>query len=168
MSKSIFGNRLALARTKKGLTQAELTARINSLALRKKDISTLTVSAWETGRKSPTLSILVVLCDILCVTPDYLLGFSSPYRPQSEDSDDCKQDILQQYGTASLTMSQLMRAEKVWISITSKSPLAKGATDGWYHHSYRDNEKLCLVNDAGHTLPYDQLNISYSAYSSNF
>lgn len=68
-----FGARLALARKRAGLTQAQLGV---GLGPDGRDLQRASVSAWEVGASTPSASQLVVLCQRLSISADYLLGTS--------------------------------------------------------------------------------------------
>ena len=57
---------LKIARMRKDLTQRKLAEMLN--------IKTLTISAYETGKKNPSIPVLCKLADILEVSTDFLLG----------------------------------------------------------------------------------------------
>jgi DNA-binding XRE family transcriptional regulator len=58
--------RVALLRSKKDLTQAELAARV--------DVDQRTISAIETGRRKPSIDLAIRLAKEFGVTLDDLLG----------------------------------------------------------------------------------------------
>ena len=62
-----FSSRLKAARLAAGMTQTEVA--------RKSRVNQVTVSAYESGRIDPSLSVLVSLCEILKVSPNELLGW---------------------------------------------------------------------------------------------
>lgn len=59
-----IGARIAKRREAAGLTQIELAERI--------DISNNHLSSIERGKAMPSLPILIKICDMLKITPDYL------------------------------------------------------------------------------------------------
>lgn len=61
-----FENRLRLSRIKRGLTQQQLSERI--------DTSLRNYQCYEQGRRRPKYEALVDIADALGVTTDYLLG----------------------------------------------------------------------------------------------
>ena len=61
-----IGNNIQLARLKKGLTQEKLSEKCN--------VSTQYISAIESGRTSGSLSLIIEICNILEVSPNYILG----------------------------------------------------------------------------------------------
>lgn len=60
-----MGNRIRLRRKELKIKQSELAELI--------DISTNHMSSIETGKQKPSMDIFLKLCDVLRVTPDYLL-----------------------------------------------------------------------------------------------
>ncbi len=61
-----FGNRLKTLRISNSMTQSELAAQLN--------ITKSVISAYETGARLPSYSVLIGLAEIFHVTTDYLLG----------------------------------------------------------------------------------------------
>lgn len=61
----MLGLRIALLRVEKGWSQAELARRIG--------VSPSAVGMYEQGRREPSLTLLVCLAQVLCVSTDYLL-----------------------------------------------------------------------------------------------
>lgn len=60
-----MGNRIRLRRKELKMKQSELAELI--------DISTNHMSSIETGKQKPSMDIFIKLCEVLRVTPDYLL-----------------------------------------------------------------------------------------------
>ena len=60
-----MGNRIKIRRKELRIKQAELAERLN--------ISNNHMSSIENGRQKPSLDIFIQICDLLNVTPDYLL-----------------------------------------------------------------------------------------------
>ena len=61
-----IGTNIQLARIKKGLTQEDLSEKCN--------VSAKYISAIESGRTTGSLSLIIQICNILDVTPNYILG----------------------------------------------------------------------------------------------
>lgn len=66
MNQMDIGKFIASCRKEKGLTQAQLAAKLN--------ITDRAVSKWETGKSMPDSSIMLELCNILGVTVNELLS----------------------------------------------------------------------------------------------
>lgn len=65
--------RMKELRKKQGLDQIQLAHRMN--------LARSTIAMWETGRSSPSLDMLIQLCEILGCTTGYLLGVEdAPYQ----------------------------------------------------------------------------------------
>lgn len=64
----MIGERFSEVRKDHGDTQATLA--------RKLKVSLPTVRAWEQGKSSPSHEMLVAICNLYCVSSDYLLGLS--------------------------------------------------------------------------------------------
>lgn len=71
------GERVALWRKKKKLTQEELAIKIN--------LTKAAVSNYENGHSTPSNETLVALADALDVDTDYLLGRTNQPRSKNED-----------------------------------------------------------------------------------
>lgn len=78
MSVEYFGNRLQAARKNAGLTQAELASILR--------MAKGTISAYEQGHKTPSITVLVKICEILKISSDYLLGISDNLSLEMEFS----------------------------------------------------------------------------------
>lgn len=63
---SIFSDRLAELRKKRGLTQQQIADELS--------VNRVTYTNWEKGNREPSLENVVKLANILDVTTDYLLG----------------------------------------------------------------------------------------------
>jgi transcriptional regulator with XRE-family HTH domain len=61
-----FGHKLRDLRIEAGLTPAELASRCR--------LSTSAITSIELARSEPRLSIILILCDGLGITPDRLIG----------------------------------------------------------------------------------------------
>ena len=64
----IFAERLKSLRTERNLSQWQLS--------KQSGITRSSISLWETGKREPSASAIVVLSKFFCVTADYLLGLS--------------------------------------------------------------------------------------------
>jgi transcriptional regulator with XRE-family HTH domain len=73
-----LGANIRKARTRRGLTQAEVAERI--------DMPVEVYGRMERGSMLPRLERLVAICDTLGETPDRLLGFPRP-QPRSTRGD---------------------------------------------------------------------------------
>ena len=75
---SVFGDRLLVAREKRGMSQADLAA--------KTGLSPAVISHFERGvRQFPSADTLVKLTDALQVSSDYLLGRVADMSPRGGD-----------------------------------------------------------------------------------
>lgn len=61
-----FGRNLAALRSRAGMSQSRVAARLN--------VSQQTVTSWEHDKVRPSIERLVELCDVLNVSADQLLG----------------------------------------------------------------------------------------------
>lgn len=62
----------------------------------------------------------------------------------------------------SLPLALVMTKDRVWIKMKSPDPVVRALYNGWYYPA--PNGK-CLINALGCVLPYDGLNITYTAHS---
>ena len=80
-----MGNRIKIRRKELRIKQAELAERLN--------ISNSHMSSIENGRQKPSLDIFIRICDLLNVTPDYLLLGSMHAYNIPQDIIDSKRSI---------------------------------------------------------------------------
>ena len=69
----LFAQRLKELRKEKGLTQADLSSRMG--------YGYTTIGNYEKGRNEPSLSDLMLICEVLDVSADYLVGLSDVRKP---------------------------------------------------------------------------------------
>jgi len=75
-----YGEKLKLLRNKRGLSQKELTDRLN--------LNRSTYERYETSTTQPDYDTLKKLADFFNVSTDYLLGHDKPVDEMSEDEID--------------------------------------------------------------------------------
>ncbi|WP_368384444.1 helix-turn-helix domain-containing protein [[Clostridium] symbiosum] len=80
-----MGNRIKIRRKELRIKQAELAEKLN--------ISNNHMSSIENGRQKPSLDIFIRICDLLNVTPDYLLLGSMHAYNIPQDIIDSKRSI---------------------------------------------------------------------------
>ncbi len=89
----LVGPRIALLRTKRGLSQSELAEMLSECSSRETPYSLQLISAWEQGRRIPTDKMIETLAAFFDVTEEYILGISS--SPDSSDaSEDNRKNII--------------------------------------------------------------------------
>lgn len=86
MDNKITAKRIAYLRSKNNLTQEELANLVTELSDRSLPLSKPTISAWETGRRTPSLSMMKHLAKIFNVTVEYLKGISDMTDGSTPDS----------------------------------------------------------------------------------
>ena len=64
-----LGERLKSLRIKQGMTKKELSNRLG--------VSTVSIGHWESESKNPSMSAIISLAKIFCVTTDFLLGVTA-------------------------------------------------------------------------------------------
>lgn len=80
-----LGTRLQQAREEKGLTQGELSARTKVADLDGKGLSRAVISLYEAGTNRPGPRELRLLCEVLRITPSFLIyGREDPFGSQEE------------------------------------------------------------------------------------
>lgn len=73
---NITGIRISQIRQSKGLTQYQFAAQVADYMNRSKVFSLTTISAYETGRKQPSTSVITAISALYGVSLEYLLGLS--------------------------------------------------------------------------------------------
>ncbi|HDT9276029.1 TPA: helix-turn-helix domain-containing protein [Listeria monocytogenes] len=68
MNMEYFGDKLKSLRKSKKMTQAELASKIG--------VSKWSVTSYEQGRTSPSVEVLIKICETLDTSSDYMLGIS--------------------------------------------------------------------------------------------
>ena len=71
--RKLFGERVKMIRTLRGLTRSEFAKQLG--------VSTALVSAYEVGKREPSIKNLIALTQILNIEADWLLGIS-PQTPE--------------------------------------------------------------------------------------
>ena len=99
-------------------------------------VSQPTLSAWETGNKTPSVEGLEKMADLYGVTTDYLLGRT--------DTEQCFENMV----SLSKNLLPIMHEKPVW-----------SAKYGWLLVDYA---KLCLVG-INHCIPFAQADELYTA-----
>ena len=74
-----FGGRLQQVRKAAGLSQEQLGELVG--------MSRQAVSKWETDQSAPDIDTLALLCGVLGVSADELLGRDVPARPEDQETD---------------------------------------------------------------------------------
>ena len=83
-----FGEKLKDLRKSQGLNQKQVAEKLG--------ITSATVSAYELGKKYPSLDILIKICTIFDVSSDFLLGLSDSMKLLKSDLTDNQMKILRQ------------------------------------------------------------------------
>ena len=61
-----------------------------------------------------------------------------------------------------MSMSTLLNSKgPIWIEVTTSDTYIQGQYNGWYRHN---ENRTCLINKLGLTLPYEGLSVSYNAF----
>lgn len=88
-SLKIIGQNIQLARLKKGYTQEILSEKCN--------ISQKYISALETGRSQGSISLILKICKILDITPNYIFGKSIDIKNSNDSIEIIEPEILINY-----------------------------------------------------------------------
>lgn len=83
-----FGEKLKELRKSHDLDQKQVAENLG--------ITAATVSAYELGKKYPSLDVLIKICTFFKVSSDYLLGLSDPMKLLKSDLTDNQMKILRQ------------------------------------------------------------------------
>ncbi len=75
-----FGEKIRALRLEKGLTQAQLADMIG--------VVKGSISAYEQGKKHPSVEVLIKLCSVFDVSSDYLIGLSDTMNLMKSDLTD--------------------------------------------------------------------------------
>lgn len=113
MSYSTFGERLKSAREHAGLLQSQVAEMCNLK-------SATVVSNWEKNYNQPDLNKLLSLCEVLQVSPNYLVGYAPPDSLSSTDLSQSELELvkrmrlLDERGTA--TVLQTLQMQEDFVS----------------------------------------------------
>ncbi len=73
--RKLFGERVKMMRNLRGLTRSEFAKKLG--------VSTALVSAYEVGKREPSMKNLIALTQILNIESDWLLGISPPTQEKN-------------------------------------------------------------------------------------
>lgn len=73
--RKLFGERVKMMRNLRGLTRSEFAKKLG--------VSTALVSAYEVGKREPSMKNLIALTQILDIGADWLLGISPPTQEKN-------------------------------------------------------------------------------------
>lgn len=121
-----FAPRLASLRREKGLNQQEMAYDFAKFMKRDKAYSFTTISAWEIGRKTPSLQTLNALSDYFGVSVDYLIGQVSDRKGRRDElSLDNKskeeRDIILQESKLLLEKEDYKKYDKLPVYVSFKN-----------------------------------------------
>lgn len=164
---SEVGRRISQARSGLGLSQQAVSTRSSMLDPDGVGISRATLSLYETGTNKPGAREILLLCEVLSVSPNWLLfGSESPARALQPTTlflagDDL--DISSRLAVAILALNHTDRdsvANIVFSMLTSKFGDVKLAAMMMMAQLLKDGlqaEMLRLVGNDSANLPIDQL-----------
>ncbi len=98
-----IGNNIQLARLKRGLTQETLAEKC--------DVSTNYISSLERGLTSGSIPLIISICNVLQVTPNYLFNYSSNTENFNDNVDIINPEIL-------ICYSKLKDENKIFVNQT--------------------------------------------------
>lgn len=171
------GRRLVQARSGFGLSQQAVSTRSAMLDSDGVGISRATLSLYETGTNKPGAREILLLCEVLSVSPNWLLfGSESPARALQPTTlflagDDL--DISVRLALATLALNQTDRdsiANIVFSMLTSKLGDVKLAALMMMSHVMKEGllaEVLRIVGEGSESLPLDQLLQKFVEESTN-
>ena len=102
-----LGKNISAYRKKAGITQERLAELMH--------VSVSAVSQWETGKTLPDISMIPILCHVLDVSADDLLGIDAQMREQEV------QDILKE-AKSQIFYSHYAKAEKLLLNALKRFP----------------------------------------------
>ena len=107
MNQESIGKFIAACRKEKGLTQVQLSEKLN--------ITNRAVSKWETGKSCPDASIMLELCDILGITVNELLSGEritmENYQKMAEEN------LVDLQSKKEKAQKSFMRMEIIWLRV---------------------------------------------------
>ena len=107
MNQESIGKFIAACRKEKGLTQVQLSEKLN--------ITNRAVSKWETGKSCPDASIMLELCDILGITVNELLSGEritmENYQKMAEEN------LVDLQSKKEKAQKSFMRMEIIWLIV---------------------------------------------------
>ena len=112
------------------------------------------VSSWGIY---DALNKRIVFMDRIIAVDEALFKHANIYTKQPEYS-----TTIGAEGRKQLELSKVLKQEWVYIVMNSPSKEIRSIYNGWYRHN---EDRSCLINAIGLTLPYSGYGISYSAYS---
>lgn len=172
-----IGRRIVQARSGFGLSQQAVSTRSGMLDPDRIGISRATLSLYETGTNKPGAREILLLCEVLSVSPNWLLfGSESPARALQPTTlflagDDL--DISARLALAMLTLNSTDRdsiANIVFSMLTSKLGDVKLAALMMMSHIMKEGlltEVLRIVGEDSKSLPLDQLIEKFIEKSTN-
>lgn len=83
-----FGEKLRELRLREGMTQHQLADKIGLVGG--------TISAYEQGKKYPSLEILIKICVLFNVSSDYMLGLNDDINLLKSDLNDYQMSLIRQ------------------------------------------------------------------------
>lgn len=111
----VSGSHIAYLRDKRGLTQPQLAAVVSEMIKRPIPYSTTIVSAWESGKRTPSQEAAEAMSDLFNASVEYILGKTNI---MDEDSKDMNIAALNQ---AVLTYEKLSQYHGLPVYITFPS-----------------------------------------------
>lgn len=89
--KNVFSERIKQARTDAGMTQSHLAADCG--------LAYASISAYETGQKSPTIHTAASIAQALGISLDWLMGLDDNKASQPRTAEDCARIMLDAIST---------------------------------------------------------------------
>ena len=98
-----IGNNIQLARLKKGLTQEALAEKCN--------VSTKYISVLETGKSLGSIPLIIDICNVLEVTPNYIFNKALKFTNLNNEIDAIDSNLL-------ITYTKLKNENKKFVDDT--------------------------------------------------
>lgn len=141
-----IAKRLAALRVENNLTQPQLAEKLSELSNRETPITIATISSWETGRRTPSVSFFNYLAILYNVTVKYLQCRTDDRNDDSDEQETNDNDIRGIYNSRKeivINISEINNFDKKPVFITFKN-LAH--PDQW---GIVNVEKKCFVLSCG-------------------
>lgn len=148
----ICAQHIAYLRNKINLKQDELAAVVSEMTQREKPYTTTIVSAWETGRRTPSKEAALAMADLFNTSVDYILGKTNAIDKDSEKSE---VSIL---SSSKLSFDDLNDYHKLPVFVVFPR---KEYVDCWAIADCSDKKEIFLLTTYGkfsvtrNNMPYD-------------
>lgn len=148
----ICAQHIAYLRNKINLKQDELAAVVSEMTQREKPYTTTIVSAWETGRRTPSKEAALAMADLFNTSVDYILG-----KTNAIDKDNEKNEVSI-LASSKLSFDDLNNYHRLPVFVVFPK---KEYVDCWAIADCSDKKEIFLLTTYGklsvtrNNMPYD-------------